>query len=224
MSQQVIIFDTTLRDGEQALQASLSVKEKLQIALALERMGVDVMEVGFPVSSPGDFESVQTIARTIKNSRVCGLARCVEKDIDVAAESLKVAEAFRIHTFIATSPMHIATKLRSTLDEVIERAVYMVKRARNYTDDVEFSCEDAGRTPIEDLAAWWKPPSMPAPKPSTSRTPSATPCRLSSPISSPACMTAYRTLIKRLSPSTPTMIWVWPWAMPSQPSTPARVR
>ncbi len=152
MSQQVIIFDTTLRDGEQALQASLSVKEKLQIALALERMGVDVMEVGFPVSSPGDFESVQTIARTIKNSRVCALARCVEKDIDVAAESLKVAEAFRIHTFIATSPMHIATKLRSTLDEVIERAVYMVKRARNYTNDVEFSCEDAGRTPIADLA------------------------------------------------------------------------
>ena len=152
MSQQVIIFDTTLRDGEQALQASLSVKEKLQIALALERMGVDVMEVGFPVSSPGDFESVQTIARQVKNSRVCALARCVEKDIDVAAESLKVAEAFRIHTFIATSPMHIATKLRSTLDEVIERAVYMVKRARNYTDDVEFSCEDAGRTPIADLA------------------------------------------------------------------------
>lgn len=87
MSQQVIIFDTTLRDGEQALQASLSAKEKLQIALALERMGVDVMEVGFPVSSPGDFESVQTIARTIKNSRVCALARCVEKDIDVAAQA-----------------------------------------------------------------------------------------------------------------------------------------
>ncbi|WP_300000077.1 2-isopropylmalate synthase [uncultured Cedecea sp.] len=152
MSEQVIIFDTTLRDGEQALQASLSVKEKLQIAMALERMGVDVMEVGFPVSSPGDFESVQTIAKNIKNSRVCALARCVEKDIDVAAESLKVAEAFRIHTFIASSPMHIATKLRSTLDEVIERAVYMVKRARNYTDDVEFSCEDAGRTPIADLA------------------------------------------------------------------------
>ncbi len=151
MSQQVIIFDTTLRDGEQALQASLSVKEKLQIALALERMGVDVMEVGFPVSSPGDFESVQTIARTIKNSRVCGLARCVEQDIDAAYESLRVAEAFRIHTFIATSPMHIATKLRSTLPEVIERAVRMVKRARNYTDDVEFSCEDGGRTPIDDL-------------------------------------------------------------------------
>ena len=109
------------------------------------------MEVGFPVSSPGDLNQCN-IARQVKNSRVCALARCVEKDIDVAAESLKVAEAFRIHTFIATSPMHIATKLRSTLDEVIERAIYMVKRARNYTDDVEFSCEDAGRTPIADLA------------------------------------------------------------------------
>ncbi|PKH22712.1 2-isopropylmalate synthase [Enterobacterales bacterium CwR94] len=151
MSQQVIIFDTTLRDGEQALQASLSVKEKLQIALALERMGVDVMEVGFPVSSPGDFESVQTIARQVKNSRVCALARCVEKDIDAAYESLRVAEAYRIHTFLATSPMHIATKLRSTLPEVIERATRMIKRARNYTDDVEFSCEDGGRTPIDDL-------------------------------------------------------------------------
>lgn len=152
MSQQVIIFDTTLRDGEQALQASLSAKEKLQIALALERMGVDVIEAGFPVSSPGDFQSVQAIARQVKNSRVCALSRCVEKDIDAAAQALQVADAFRIHTFIATSPLHVATKLRSTLDQVIERAIYMIKRARNYTDDVEFSCEDAGRTPIEDLA------------------------------------------------------------------------
>lgn len=151
MNQPVIIFDTTLRDGEQALQASLTVKEKLQIALALERMKIDVMEVGFPVSSPGDFESVQTIARTIKNSRVCALARCVEQDIDAAYEALKVAEAFRIHTFIATSPLHVATKLRSTLPLVIERAEFMIKRARNYTDDVEFSCEDGGRTPIDDL-------------------------------------------------------------------------
>ncbi|WP_392553120.1 2-isopropylmalate synthase [Orbus wheelerorum] len=151
MSDQVIIFDTTLRDGEQALQASLSVKEKLQIALALERMRVDIMEVGFPVSSPGDFESVQTIAKTIKNSRVCALARCVDKDIDVAAEALKVAEQFRIHTFMATSTLHVKDKLRMTFDDVIERAVHSVKRARNYTDDVEFSCEDAGRTPIDDL-------------------------------------------------------------------------
>ncbi|MCW2477826.1 2-isopropylmalate synthase [Candidatus Symbiopectobacterium sp. NZEC135] len=151
MSQQVIIFDTTLRDGEQALQASLSVKEKLQVAYALERLGVDVMEVGFPVSSPGDFESVQTIARQIKNSRVCGLARCVDKDIDVAAEALRVAEAFRIHVFLATSTLHIESKLRLSFEQVIEKAVHSVKRARNYTDDVEFSCEDAGRTPIDNL-------------------------------------------------------------------------
>lgn len=151
MSQQVIIFDTTLRDGEQALQASLSVKEKLQVAYALERLGVDVMEVGFPVSSPGDFESVQTIARQIKNSRVCGLARCVDKDIDVAAEALRVAEAFRIHVFLATSTLHIESKLRLSFEQVIEKAVHSVKRARNYTDDIEFSCEDAGRTPIHNL-------------------------------------------------------------------------
>lgn len=151
MSNQVIIFDTTLRDGEQALQASLSVKEKLQIALALERMRVDVMEVGFPVSSPGDFESVHTIAKEIKNSRVCGLARCIDKDIDVAAEALSVAEQFRIHTFMATSTLHVKDKLRMSFDDVVARAVHCVKRARNYTDDVEFSCEDAGRTPLDNL-------------------------------------------------------------------------
>ncbi|GKX62970.1 2-isopropylmalate synthase [Pragia fontium] len=151
MSQQVIIFDTTLRDGEQALQASLSVKEKMQIALALERMGVDVMEVGFPVSSPGDFESVQSIARQIKNSRVCALARCVDKDIDVAAEALRVAEAFRIHVFLATSTLHIESKLKRSFEDVMEMAIRSVKRARNHTDDVEFSCEDAGRTPIDNL-------------------------------------------------------------------------
>jgi 2-isopropylmalate synthase len=151
MSEQVIIFDTTLRDGEQALQASLSVKDKLQIAIALERMGVDVMEVGFPVSSPGDFESVQTIARQIKNSRVCGLARCVDADIDVAAEALRVAEAFRIHVFLATSTLHIESKLKRSFDQVLDMAVHSVKRARNYTDDVEFSCEDAGRTPLDNL-------------------------------------------------------------------------
>lgn len=151
MSQQVITFDTTLRDGEQALQASLNVKEKLQIALALERLGIDVMEVGFPVSSPGDFESVQTIAKTIKNSRVCALARCVTKDIDAAAEALKVAEAFRIHTFLATSTLHVESKLRRSFDDVVEMAIHAIKHARRYTDDVEFSCEDAGRTPIDNL-------------------------------------------------------------------------
>lgn len=150
-SNNVIIFDTTLRDGEQALAASLTCKEKLQIALALERLGVDVIEAGFPVSSPGDFESVRTIAQEIKQSRIAGLCRAVDKDIDAAAEALKVAEAFRIHTFIATSTIHVKDKLRKGFDDVVEMAVRAVKRARNYTDDVEFSCEDAGRTPIDNL-------------------------------------------------------------------------
>ena len=147
----VIIFDTTLRDGEQALKASLTVKEKLQIALALERLGVDVMEVGFPISSAGDFDSVKTIAQNIKNSRVCALSRAVDKDIDVAAEALKVAEAFRIHTFIATSALHVEAKLKRSFEDVVEMAVHAVKRARGYTDDVEFSCEDAGRTGIDNI-------------------------------------------------------------------------
>ncbi|PKG83808.1 2-isopropylmalate synthase [Colwellia sp. 75C3] len=148
---QVIIFDTTLRDGEQALNASLSVHEKLQIALAIERLGVDVMEVGFPVSSPGDFESVQQIARTVKNARVCGLARAVEGDIDACAQALKVADQFRIHTFISTSDVHVKQKLRKEFSDVEAMAVHAVKHARKFTDDVEFSCEDAGRTPIDNL-------------------------------------------------------------------------
>ena len=151
MSDQVIIFDTTLRDGEQALAASLTVKEKLQIALALERLGVDVMEVGFPVSSPGDFKSVQTIAKTVKNSICAGLARAVKSDIDACAQSLKVADQFRIHTFISTSTIHVENKLRRSFDDVLEMGVDAVKYARKFTDDVEFSCEDAGRTPIDYL-------------------------------------------------------------------------
>ena len=151
MSDQIIIFDTTLRDGEQALTASLTVKEKLKIAFALERLGVDVMEVGFPISSPGDFESVQTIAREIKNSRVCALSRALKKDIDAAGEALRVADQFRIHTFISTSTIHVESKLKRTFDAVLEMGVNAIKHARNYTDDVEFSCEDAGRTPIDHL-------------------------------------------------------------------------
>jgi len=148
---QVFIFDTTLRDGEQALQASLTSREKLQIAQALERLGVDIIEAGFPVSSPGDFDSVQNIAKIIKNSRVAALSRALDRDIDAAYEALKVAEAFRIHTFIATSTIHVENKLNKAFDDVVEMAVRAVKRARNYTDDVEFSCEDAGRTPIDNL-------------------------------------------------------------------------
>ncbi len=151
MNNQVTIFDTSLRDGEQALPASLSVREKLQIALMLERLGVDVIEAGFPVSSPGDFDSVRLIAKEIKNARVCGLSRALEKDIDACGQSMSVAEAFRIHTFIATSDIHVDTKLRKSQDEVVEMAVKAIKHAKRYTDDVEFSCEDAGRTHIDYL-------------------------------------------------------------------------
>ncbi|URJ32827.1 2-isopropylmalate synthase [Candidatus Blochmannia vicinus] len=151
MSQQIIIFDTTLRDGEQSLQASLNVKEKLQIAFALERLGVDIMEVGFPISSPGDFESVRTIAKQIKNSLVCALARCVDKDIDIAAEALKVAKNFRIHIFLPTSTVHIQSKLNKNFNQIIEMTIHAIHYARKYTDDIEFSCEDAGRTTIDNL-------------------------------------------------------------------------
>ena len=151
MTNQVKIFDTTLRDGEQALPASLTAREKLQIALALERLGVDIIEAGFPVSSPGDFESVQMIAREVKNATICGLSRALEKDIDACGQALSVAEQFRIHTFIATSEIHVGAKLRKSQDEIVEMAVKAVKHARRYTDDVEFSCEDAGRTHIDYL-------------------------------------------------------------------------
>jgi 2-isopropylmalate synthase len=151
MNDRILIFDTTVRDGEQALLASLTIKEKLQIAVALERLGVDIIEAGFPVSSPGDFKSVQEIARNIKNATVCGLARSLYEDIDACGESLKVADHFRIHTFIATSDIHVNTKLRKSQADVLEMAVKAVKRARRYTDDVEFSCEDAGRTDMDYL-------------------------------------------------------------------------
>lgn len=151
MDKTVKIFDTTLRDGEQALIASLSVHEKLQIALAIERLGVDIMEVGFPVSSPGDFESVQTIAKTIKNATVCGLSRAVEADIQSCADALKPAGDFRIHTFISTSDVHVQQKLKREFSDVEAMAIKAVKFARKFTDDVEFSCEDAGRTPLDNL-------------------------------------------------------------------------
>ena len=147
----IIIFDTTLRDGEQALPQSLSARQKLQIALALEELGVDVLEAGFPISSKGDFETVSQIAATLKKTIPCGLSRCVAKDIEAAGEALRVAERFRIHTFIATSTIHVRDKLRKSFDDIVEMAKASVKLARNYTDDVEFSCEDAGRTPIDEL-------------------------------------------------------------------------
>ncbi|QSA96685.1 2-isopropylmalate synthase [Methylococcus sp. EFPC2] len=146
MSDKLIIFDTTLRDGEQSPGASMTRDEKVRIAKALERLRVDVIEAGFPAASPGDFESVQAVARAVKDSTVCGLARALDKDIDRAGEALKEANSARIHTFIATSPIHMQRKLNMPPEQVIEYAVKAVKRARQYTDNVEFSPEDAGRS------------------------------------------------------------------------------
>jgi 2-isopropylmalate synthase len=147
----LIIFDTTLRDGEQSPGASMTREEKVRIAKALEKMRVDVIEAGFPIASPGDFESVQAVARAVKDSTVCGLARAKDADIDRAGEALKGANSARIHTFIATSPIHMQHKLRMTPDQVLEQAVQAVKRARRHTDNVEFSPEDAGRSELDFL-------------------------------------------------------------------------
>ena len=152
MSQKVFIFDTTLRDGEQVPGCKLNTKEKLELAIKLEELGVDIVEAGFPVSSPGDFESVNQIAKALKNTVVCGLTRAVQNDIEVAAEALKPAKRFRIHTGIGTSDLHIKYKFNSTREEIIERAVKAVTIARKYTNDVEFYAEDAGRTDNEYLA------------------------------------------------------------------------
>lgn len=147
--ERLVIFDTTLRDGEQSPGASMTKAEKLRIAKSLEKMKVDVIEAGFAIASPGDFESVKAIADAVKESRICSLARALDKDIERAAEALKGAEASRIHTFIATSPIHMKYKLQMEPDAVIEQAVKAVTKARSFTDDVEFSCEDAGRSEID---------------------------------------------------------------------------
>lgn len=151
MKDKLIIFDTTLRDGEQSPGASMTREEKVRIAKALERMQVDVIEAGFPVASQGDFEAVQAVAKSVRESTVCGLARALEADIDRAGEALAGASTARIHTFIATSPIHMKMKLRMEPEQVLEHAVKAVKRARKYTNDVEFSPEDAGRSEIDFL-------------------------------------------------------------------------
>jgi 2-isopropylmalate synthase len=151
MKDALIIFDTTLRDGEQSPGASMTREEKLRIARQLERMRVDVIEAGFPAASPGDFDAVRSIAEAIKESTVCGLARANENDIRRAGEAIRPAARGRIHTFIATSPIHMEKKLRMTPDQVVEQAVKAIGWAREYTDDVEFSAEDAGRSEIDFL-------------------------------------------------------------------------
>ena len=152
MSQKIQIFDTTLRDGEQVPGCKLITPEKLIIAEQLDQMGVDVIEAGFPISSPGDFQSVIEISKVVKNATVCGLSRAVKKDIEVAAQALKYAKHPRIHTGIGTSDNHIAKKFNSTREAVLERAVQAVKYAKSFVEDVEFYAEDAGRTDNEFLA------------------------------------------------------------------------
>jgi 2-isopropylmalate synthase len=147
----VRIFDTTLRDGEQSPGASMNRAEKLEVAQALEKLGVDVIEAGFPIASPGDFESVRDIAATVTEATVCGLARCNDGDIDRAGEALRPARQGRIHVFLATSAIHREFKLRMTEEEIVARAVAGVRRARNLCGDVEFSPEDAARTEIDFL-------------------------------------------------------------------------
>lgn len=152
MSDRLLIFDTTLRDGEQVPGCQLNTVEKIQVAKALEQLGVDVIEAGFPVSSPGDFNSVIEISKAVTWPTICALTRAVQKDIDVAADALKYAKHKRIHTGIGTSDSHIKYKFNSTRDEIIERGVAAVKYAKKYVEDVEFYCEDAGRTENEYLA------------------------------------------------------------------------
>ncbi|MEK7792155.1 MAG: 2-isopropylmalate synthase, partial [Pseudomonadota bacterium] len=151
MQEHLIIFDTTLRDGEQSPGASMTKEEKVRIAWQLERMGVDVIEAGFPAASNGDFDAVKAVAESVKESVVCGLARAIETDIRRAGEALRGAQSARIHTFIATSPIHMKNKLRMSPDQVIAQAVKAVKWARQYTDNIEFSPEDAGRSEIDFL-------------------------------------------------------------------------
>jgi 2-isopropylmalate synthase len=146
MTNKLIVFDTTLRDGEQSPGASMTADEKMRLARQLERLGVDVIEAGFPAASPGDFEAVQRIAEQVRETTICGLARANARDVGLAADAVKPAESPRIHTFIATSPIHMREKLRMSPDQVLEQAVLSVKQAKNSTGDVEFSPEDAGRS------------------------------------------------------------------------------
>jgi len=152
MAKRVYIFDTTLRDGEQVPGCQLNTEEKIRVAKALEELGVDVIEAGFPISSPGDFNSVVEISKAVKEPIICALTRAKEMDIDSAAEALRFAKRKRIHTGIGSSDMHIQYKLRTTREKVIEQGVAAVKYARKFVDDVEFFCEDAGRADVVFLA------------------------------------------------------------------------
>ena len=173
----VVIFDTTLRDGEQCPGATMTHEEKLEVAELLDAMGVDIIEAGFPIASDGDFDAVHEIAKRAKNAVICGLSRAAFKDIDRCAEAIKPAERKRIHTFLSTSPVHMKCKLQKEPHEVLEMVIAQVTRARNHVDDVEWSAEDGTRTDSISSAAASRPRSRPARPRSISQTRSATRCR-----------------------------------------------
>lgn len=152
MSDKVYVFDTTLRDGEQVPGCQLNTVEKIEVALALEELGVDILEAGFPISSPGDFNSVVEISKNVRRPTICALTRAVQKDIECAADALKFAQRGRIHTGIGSSDIHIVNKLRTSRENILEKAAWAAKFARNFVDDVEFFCEDAGRADLSFLA------------------------------------------------------------------------
>ena len=147
----VYIFDTTLRDGEQAPGASLNTEEKMKVAIQLEKLGVDIIEAGFPAASPGDFEAVQRIAKTLKKTVIAGLSRAMRKDIDACAKALKPAKRMRIHTFISSSDIHLKHLFRKSREEALAAVVDAVKYARRFTDNVEFSAQDASRSDLDFL-------------------------------------------------------------------------
>jgi len=179
----VVIFDTTLRDGEQCPGASMNNAEKLEVARQLARLNVDVIEAGFPISSPGDFEAVREIARSVKGPVIAALARIVEKDIDRAGEALKPAAKRCIHTFTSASDIHLESILRLSRDQNLEKAVKAVKHAKSYTPDVEFSAQDTGRADRGYLASSTRPSPRPGPRASTCPTRSA----IRSPANSATC-------------------------------------
>ena len=206
MADRLFIFDTTLRDGEQVPGCQLNTVEKIQVAKQLEALGVDVIEAGFPISSPGDFNSVVEISKAVTWPTICALTRAVEKDIDVAAEALQYAKHKRIHTGIGTSPSHIKYKFNSTPEEIIERAVAAVKYAKKYVEDVEFYAEDAGRTDNEYLARVIDAVTSPTRRGSV--------CRTSIMRKSSTCMSTWMLLLPVSLSSQPTVTTTSVWLQP----------
>ncbi len=209
MADKLIIFDTTLRDGEQSPGASMTKDEKLRIARQLERLKVDVIEAGFAASSNGDFEAVQSIANAIKDSTICSLSRANDRDISRAAEALKGANSARIHTFIATSPLHMEKKLRMTPEQVLEQAKQSVRFARNLVADIEFSPEDGSAASQIFCAVCWRRSSPRAQPPSTCLIRWATQFQSCTATSSKRCVSAFPIATRPSGLCIATTTWAW---------------